>query len=303
MRCYQTRWIEANGKYLEVPCGKCLACLNSKRNDWAFRLQQEHKASQGACFITLTYHPKFVPDGLNKKHIQDYMKRLRKAYGQKLRYFCVGEYGTKNGRPHYHIILFNYDESEKGNRISWAISKAWRIKSRTTKKFETLGIVDIRPLNEARIMYATKYIIQCGHDKDYTKSKPFMLCSRAYGLGLDYLSDNMASWHRRNRANYTLVYGQKRRLPRYYKEKIWYPARKPVLGDVYRNKLPRNGFREHPDRRILSTISIAESQKSEQENRRLIMDAGYKDPDRIIVEMRNAVISRLPSKIAYTQIL
>lgn len=302
MRCQKTRWINVNDKYLEVPCGKCLACLTNKRNDWAFRLQQEHKASKGACFVTLTYHPKYLPEnGLNKRHVQKFMKRLRKIYGQKLRYFMVGEYGTETKRPHYHIILFHYDEGNRLNTLH--IERAWCVKNRNSRKVERLGIVDIRPLNYARIMYCTKYVIQKSIDYGQYRAKPFMLCSRAYGLGLVYLTDAMARWHREGKRNYTLVFGERRRLPRYYKEKLWYPARKPISADVYRNKPKRNGWPAHPQREFVSKVFIEEGKRSEQENRRLIMEAGYKNPDAIIKEMRDALESRVMQKVAYTQIL
>lgn len=293
MRCQSTRWVEVNARYLEVPCGKCLACLTNKRNDWAFRLEQEYKASAGACFITLTYHPKFCPDyGLDKRHVQLYMKRLRKRFGKKLRYFCVGEYGTKHQRPHYHIILFNYQEDA---RIQSEIRKAW-----STRKGESFGIVDIRNVNFARIMYCTKYVIQRGSPTYKYKSKPFMLCSRSYGLGLNYLTDAMARWHREGKRNYTQVFGEKRRLPRYYKEKLWYPARKPITsadGRVVRNEWP-----EHRDRKILSELSKAEGEIAEKKNLQLLREAGYSDPDAILKEMRDAVLSRVKQKTAYTQI-
>ena len=68
------------------------------------------------CFITLTYDDDHVPwDGsLNKKHFQDFMKRLRFNVRPKtIRYFHCGEYGEKLGRPHYHAILFNHDFADK----------------------------------------------------------------------------------------------------------------------------------------------------------------------------------------------
>lgn len=67
------------------------------------------------CFITLTYDDDNLPwDGsLNKKHFQDFMKRLRSRYPQKIRYFHCGEYGEKLRRPHYHAILFNHDFADK----------------------------------------------------------------------------------------------------------------------------------------------------------------------------------------------
>lgn len=41
------------------------------------------------------------------------MKRLRKAFPQKIRFFQCGEYGEEKGRPHYHSILFNIDFPDK----------------------------------------------------------------------------------------------------------------------------------------------------------------------------------------------
>lgn len=284
-----TKWIQAHGHLLEVPCGKCLACLSGRRSDWAFRLEQEYKHSQGAVFVTLTYHPKFCPDfGLSKGHVQDYLKRLRKAYGDKLRYFAVGEYGTKTGRPHYHLIIFNY--GEKDGRLETSIVKAW-----STRKGESFGIVDIRNVNQARIMYVTKYLIQQGNAGGNNRSKPFMLCSRRYGLGAQYLTDQMVEWHRKNQFNYTMVHGEKRRLARYYRDKIWWPS-PPLNGRLFR-------WREHPDRKTISEISQRQAKEREDENIKILKDAGYLDPQVIQAEMRNAVLGRVKQKVAFSQTL
>lgn len=277
MRCESPRWVQPNGKMELVPCGKCLSCLINKRNDWAFRLEQEYKRSQSAAFITLTYHPKFVPDtGVSKRHFQLFMKRLRKKSGLKLRYYAVGEYGTKFDRPHYHAIIFNYYGNEKFLQSIWS-----------TRKGEAFGIVHIGKVNQASIMYCTKYVIQRGNPKDSNRAKPFMLCSRAYGLGLNYLTDEMADWHRRGQRNYTLVFGEKRRLPRYYKDKIW----------------PRVEWSNWIEKReAISEKSKAEGLAAEELNRKLLCEMGY-NPDVIIAEMRSAVLSRVKEKTAFTQTL
>jgi len=65
-----------------------------------------------ACFITLTYNDKNLPDdySLNKQHFKDFLKRFRKAIEPaKIRYFMCGEYGDDSWRPHYHAIIFGYD--------------------------------------------------------------------------------------------------------------------------------------------------------------------------------------------------
>jgi hypothetical protein len=68
--------------------------------------------NQTACFITLTYDDRNLPNdhSLNKKHFQNFLKRFRKAiHPQKIRYFMCGEYGDDTWRPHYHAIIFGYD--------------------------------------------------------------------------------------------------------------------------------------------------------------------------------------------------
>lgn len=284
MRCPYPKWVCPRYVPELVPCGKCLACLVNKRNEWAFRLEQEYKASHGACFVTLTYHPKFCPDyGLDKKHVQKYMKRLRKVCSDKLRYFLVGEYGTRTQRPHYHIILFNYGE----RNIETEIRQAW-----SSRKSEAFGIVDIRPLTAGRILYCTKYIIQRGNGEASGNNKPFMLCSRAYGIGLGYLSTEMADYHRRTQRNYTLVHGKKGRLSRYYRDKIWWP----IPGGT---KNPT--WYECPARSNILEEAKAQGEAQELKNYQILREAGYTDPDRIQADMRSAVLGRVKQKTAYTQ--
>ena len=100
----------------QVPCGRCLECLKDRVNSWFFRLYNEQKNAKTALFITLTYddeHLSYTDNGsmcLNYKDTQLFWKRLRKAQPKgdpKIRYFLVGEYGSKTHRPHYHAILFN----------------------------------------------------------------------------------------------------------------------------------------------------------------------------------------------------
>lgn len=63
------------------------------------------------CFATLTYDDEHLPEGgtLVPKHLQDWLKRLRKLHEpERLRFFGVGEYGDTTERPHYHVALFNF---------------------------------------------------------------------------------------------------------------------------------------------------------------------------------------------------
>lgn len=271
-----------------VGCGKCLPCLTNKRADWIFRLTYEYRVSSSAQFVTLTYHPKFVPDGLSKRHLQLFLKRLRRHDSSgRIRYFAVGEYGSKSGRPHYHILLFNADDSGA------TVRKSWRWKK------QSLGIVDIRPVNEARISYTTKYIIQ--PELVYRgMQKPFVLMSRRYGIGASYLTDEMVKWHRDDDRNYAYVDEVKTRLPRYYKEKIWFRVKKDevIQGIVY----PKSIVIEHPRRKWVALKSKMDAKRAACKNMNVFYKKyGSRAPVRY-KEMRDALISRIRTKVAYTQI-
>ena len=63
MKCPTPIWIaeteKTSGTY--VPCGRCYACLTTRRNVWTFRILQELKVAESARFVTLTYTDETVP--------------------------------------------------------------------------------------------------------------------------------------------------------------------------------------------------------------------------------------------------
>lgn len=98
-----------------LPCGQCIGCRLERSRQWAIRCVHEATLHDHSSFLTLTYRPENLPPGgtLVKKDFQDFMKKLRKAVGQKIRYFHCGEYGEQFGRPHYHAAIFGWDPSDK----------------------------------------------------------------------------------------------------------------------------------------------------------------------------------------------
>jgi hypothetical protein len=103
-------------EYLQLPCGQCVNCRLTHSREWAIRCTHEAHMWEQNCFLTLTYDPKYLPEGgtLVRKHLTDFFKRLRKRFtGRTIRYFACGEYGDKLQRPHYHVILFNLDFDDK----------------------------------------------------------------------------------------------------------------------------------------------------------------------------------------------
>ena len=289
MNCIATRYIEVNDITVEVPCNRCIPCLINKRNDWSFRLEQEYKHSRSALFVTLTYDEKHLPTdaSLNKKHIQDYLKRLRKRDGTNtIRYFAVGEYGSNYGRPHYHVILFNCSESHA--RASWNDSKG-----------NPIGMVHIGKVTAASIAYCTKYIVQPELSAPGLQ-KPFSLMSRKYGIGAHYLTDEMVAWHRSGMRNYTMRYDQKCRLPRFYREKIW-PSVKAKKGQSL------TGIQSYISQSFaFEKQRVSNSAKTLVNSNREKEIAYWKEahPTRweaAMAESRNAIIERVKSKVKFTQ--
>lgn len=202
-----------------VPCGKCLECLQKKRADWSFRLQYELQKATSATFLTLTYANEYIKTKngfatLQKKDFQNYFKRVRHE-NPNLKYYGVGEYGTKNRRPHYHAIVFNADNDTL--REKWSVNG------------ESFGIVSCDTVTPASIHYVTGYIIgKYGNidehglpvlsEEDKAKDKPFAIMSK--GLGKNY-AEKAAKYHIENETFTAKHNGQKFYLSRYLKMKIF----------------------------------------------------------------------------------
>ncbi len=151
----------AVGFSLQLPCGQCIGCRLERSRQWAMRCMHEASLFDDNCFITLTYSDEFLPsDGsLDKKHFQDFMKRLRSSFSERrIRYYHCGEYGSKFRRPHYHALLFNFDfvdkklfSTSKGQRLytSEVLEKLWRF------GFGTVGAVTFESA-----AYTARYIMK-----------------------------------------------------------------------------------------------------------------------------------------------
>lgn len=131
MRCtnmVQTRDKKTNN-WIDYPCGQCLKCRITKRQEWTFRILLEMRSHKYSYFVTLTYADEYLPNryiygykktlepkwtgSLCKEDLTNYIKRLRYYVKGKenLRFYAVGEYGKgKGSRPHYHILIFSDED-------------------------------------------------------------------------------------------------------------------------------------------------------------------------------------------------
>jgi len=216
-----------------VPCGKCYNCRLRLCSGWSFRLMQEDKHSLSSYFITLTYDNNNLPRSvrrfrtISKRDVQLFFKRLRKAQTRKyntcnIKYFAVGEYGSRYARPHYHALIFNADES--------LIDAAWG-----------LGNVHYGKVSTHSVGYSLKYMFKQSkipQFKNDDRTPEFRLISN--GIGLSYLTKAALSWHlgkETERMYLNLEAGKKCAMPRYYKLKIYSDEQRIKIGQATRERM------------------------------------------------------------------
>lgn len=157
-------------------------------------------------FLTLTYEEECLPkDGLLKKRdLQLFWKRLRENSQRSIRYFCSGEYGSTNLRPHYHAICYGLPLKERNY-----ILEAWK-----------MGFVKVALCNSQTFRYVAKYVMKdmntmikhfeaeyfgealLPNTERYFEAPPFALMSRNPGLGKPFL-EKMANGLRKSGNSWT----------------------------------------------------------------------------------------------------
>lgn len=199
-----------------VPCGKCLACLKRRQDDWTFRLSMELKTSVSCYFITLTYAEENVPmcgefRVLRKRDLQLFFKRLRKRIAPiKVRYYSIGEYGSTTLRPHYHAIIFVRDR--------------WQDPYKDIERSWSFGFVTVKSVHFNHFHYVTKYCTTVSDLPPVLRRKefrPFSLSSRRPAIGSNYLTPVMVDYHRRSLSTVSLLSGVKYSTPKYYRDKLF----------------------------------------------------------------------------------
>lgn len=179
-----------DSRWQTVNCGKCLECLKGQTTEWALRICLEAKQWQDNCCITLTYDNDHVNSDylLCRKDIQLFIKSLRKALEPvKIRYFYSGEYGEKRGRPHFHVIFFNY----KPDDLVFAFRKHGHdyFRSPTIKQLWKRGEICVGHLDFETAFYCAKYLQKyAGCEKEV---KPFVGMSLKPGIGYKAITDDM----------------------------------------------------------------------------------------------------------------
>lgn len=254
-------WIGRDGKFttnskktwldkreeVQIPCGQCLGCRLEYSRQWAIRCQHEMYQHKENMFITMTYDDDHLPrKGVCKKHVQDFIKRLRdhlsrdEAYKKRLqyyhvrdpsfepktgiRYFGCSEYGSTTFRPHYHFIIFGYlvddlvlySQGKTGCKVylSEKLSKIWshgNVLVGESCNFETAA-------------YIARYVVKQFEQKEllYERNKGlcknFILSSRRPAVGLGFFEENKQQLVRLDKV--LIREGVRCLPPKYYDKKL-----------------------------------------------------------------------------------
>lgn len=96
--------------------------LASRIFQWMVAEKQTQKAY--ASFITLTYGMHYPSDHLSKKHLDNFVKRIKRKYPH-FQYVWVAE-KQKRGAIHYHILTPHYIDKEVINKAWNGIVQKWQ---------------------------------------------------------------------------------------------------------------------------------------------------------------------------------
>lgn len=242
----------------KVPCGYCDGCLLERSRQWAIRCVHESYTHKENSFLTLTYNDDELIHGylmatLYPRHLQLFIKRLRKKYGNGIKYFACGEYGDNTKRPHYHVCLFGLDFTDKkyystsnGNNLY------------TSNNLDALwshGNCIIGDMTFESAAYTARYIMdkKFGDDAKYYKEvgiePEFIRMSRRPGIGYNFYKNCTSDIYPHD---YCIIRGGiKTRPPKYYNGK--YEIDNPIeMAAIKSNRLDEAamGWRDNTPERL-----------------------------------------------------
>lgn len=270
---------------LEIPCGSCIGCRLSKASNTADQIMLEAKAFERNCVVHLTYNDKHLPknkvidtetgevletETLKPKDYQDFLKRLRIHYQRKyknkkykIRTSYCGEYGEQKGRPHAHMILFNFkpddlefwEKSKSGYNtyVSKEVSKIWG-----------KGIVKVNDLSREMAEYIARYITKKWKGEDAKekyqnngKVPEFYHCSNRPGIGYSYYEKNKDTIYKTDEIFINSLKGTRSKKPPKYFDKLLEREDLTTLQEIKEKR------KQNADQRMQTMLSITGWTKEE----------------------------------------
>lgn len=218
-----------SGVPIRLPCGQCIGCRLDRSLQWGIRCMHEKQLHSESCFLTLTYNNEHLPEGntLVLSDHQKFMKRFRKRFGKRVRFFMCGEYGAREKRPHYHYLIFNRDMPDR---------KFWKFNKRGERLYTSKVLTELWPygfnvvgdVTLESCCYVARYIcdkitgdMAIEHYRNVTgdgvlvdRLPEFTCQSRRPGLASDWYKKFGA--HSHESGDFVVLDGRRVRVPRFY---------------------------------------------------------------------------------------
>lgn len=203
--------------HLVFNCGKCIFCRKKKSLELATRCVLHASLYETNCFLTLTYDEKkeTYHNNLDYSDIQKFKKRLRQHvsrnyYGKKIEIFNVHEYG-KNGKKHWHLVVFNHDFKDKETTPHTGKNPLY--KSKKLQELWPHGFSSIGTVTEASAMYQSQYMDKDTKNGNLNNEKKSH--SKHAGIAKPYF---MRHYSQLLRLGYIPFQSKKIPLPRYFQK-------------------------------------------------------------------------------------
>ncbi len=221
---------------LDLPCGKCSGCRLQKSREWANRCMLELQYHKSSYFVTLTYDEEHVPYhlyddpstgevftslSLESRDWTLFMKRLRKKFGEGIRFFAAGEYGSETMRPHYHAIIFGL-ELDDLVPYKKSMQNFQYFNSLSLEKVWGNGFVVVAPVTWETCAYTARYVMKKLYGAEaefydkFNLEPEFTRMSRKPGIGRQYYDDHPDLYEHEFINISTEKGGRKFRPPKYY---------------------------------------------------------------------------------------
>lgn len=141
-----------------VPCHECSQCRTAAIFDWVGRNIAESITSKATHCIELTYGRGLSGEVLHERavyltysDVQKWLKRWRRhdedGLAYPVRYFVTGEFGSRFGRAHWHVIMHWQDRVPR-----------FRLGERYNEEHWEHGFTFAKKANAEKIRYVCKYI-------------------------------------------------------------------------------------------------------------------------------------------------
>jgi hypothetical protein len=176
---------------LKIGCKECWQCQSVLVNDWLGRIKTETKEASWFVRLDLTYRP--GADGkdpasavvLSYRDVQNFLKRLRKA-GYNVRYLVAGEYGSRKGRAHWHMLLWGAGSDPYENF-------AERKEKQECKYWQNGFVYLTRPTEDVQIKYVVKYALKDRYAKHGVMTEPLRMSTQPI-IGRKFIRDLAADY-------------------------------------------------------------------------------------------------------------